>query len=108
MLTGPTTFIPDVPQVTYLLAANFPERVKRLIIGPVPYLCLGIFWAIRPAIPVETRKKVVLMAGEDDKENAPPPAKLEEIMGAEAVRALVTVKIKKTSQHRRSTDHAGS
>ena len=45
------------------IAANFPERVRRLVAYPAPWFGLRIFEAIQPFIDPTTAKKVVLLEG---------------------------------------------
>merc|ERR1712083_1070426 len=43
-----------------VMTANFPERVDRVVVFPVPFLCRAFYAACRPFIAAKTQDKIVL------------------------------------------------
>ena len=83
---GPTTFIPVVRSLSSLLGDNYPERLRRLIVYPVPWAGLALWHAVRPFIDTDTAQKVVLLSG-SSKRGAPCPVELADYVDISQIRA---------------------
>lgn len=82
---GPTTFVPVVRSLSSLLGDNFPERLNRLIVYPVPFLGRALWRTVEPFIDTNTANKVVLLPG-PSKPGAPCPVKLAEYVDYTQIR----------------------
>eukprot|EP00980_Cylindrotheca_fusiformis_P021180 scaffold8136_cov127-Cylindrotheca_fusiformis.AAC.20 len=57
------TMVNFIRTVTKVLESNFPERVSKLIIFPVPRLAQGVFNTIKVLFQSSTSSKIVLVSG---------------------------------------------
>lgn len=81
----PWTMLPFVRVGGASIAANFPERVRRLVAYPAPWFGLRIFEAIQPFIDPTTAAKVVLLEG-PAYADSPCPAELNEYVSLQNIR----------------------
>lgn len=68
-------FIPVVRALSGLLGDNFPERLQRLVIYPMPSFGMAVWRMCVPFIDSTTAKKVVLLPG-SSKRGSPCPTEL--------------------------------
>ena len=81
----PRAFIPIVRSLSSLLGDNFPERLRRLIVYPVPWAGMALWRTVEPFIDANTAKKVVLLPG-PSKRGAPCPLELAEYVEYSEIR----------------------
>mmetsp|Transcript_20201 Transcript_20201/g.51861 ORF Transcript_20201/g.51861 Transcript_20201/m.51861 type:complete len:152 (-) Transcript_20201:186-641(-) len=65
-----------IKELSSLLSANYPERVKRIVIFPVPLVVRGIWSAVKLFLDPVTAEKAVLLSGGDPKKGIRYPAEL--------------------------------
>jgi len=70
-------FVPVVRAVSKVLGDNFPERLHRLVVYPVPWAGVAVWKACQPFVDTTTAQKVVLIHG-PSKRGAPCPPELGE------------------------------
>ena len=62
----PYTLMPVIRGLSGLLSVNYPERLRRLVIFPVPRSLMFIWSAVRLLLDPVTAAKAVLLAGGED------------------------------------------
>lgn len=62
------TVIPYLRELCAVFSANFPERLVRLVVYPVPWQLRWIWTAIKVFLDPATASKVVLLTGDKDAE----------------------------------------
>ena len=80
-----SAFIPVVRAISALLGDHFPERLRRLIIYPMPWAGMAIWGAIKPFIDPNTAQKVIILPG-SSKRGAPCPIELGEYIEYSQIR----------------------
>ena len=78
-------FIPVVRALSKLLGDCFPERLKRLIIYPMPWTGMALWGAVKPFIDPTTASKVVMLPG-PSRPGAPCPVELAQYVDYEEIR----------------------
>ena len=68
----PRTMLKFIRTVTRVLEINFPERLNKLILFPVPMLARGVFQSIKLLLDSKTVNKIELVSGPASR-NAPLP-----------------------------------
>jgi hypothetical protein len=83
----PGVLFPYIRAAGAVLGANFPERLARAIIFPVPWVARAIWAAARVLLDPDTASKFVLLGGGDGAGD-PVPTGLAQAVGTHAVDVL--------------------
>ena len=84
-----------------MLRDNFPERLARIIVYPVPWIFLAMYHAARPALGTRTAAKLRLIGGPIESRHMPSPPGLLEYIDAEAAAACEALREAKLPESRR-------
>ena len=79
------TLIPFIKNVTACLGNNFPERLAKSILFPMPKLAMTLWKVVRKFLDQNTAKKIVIIGGKSSKDAKIPQEKLERYISKEAV-----------------------
>lgn len=80
----PWAILPWVRVLAATLSANYPERLKRLVVCPVPWVASAVWTAASAFLDERTAAKVALLSGPAAR-TEPLPASLDEYMDTSAV-----------------------
>ena len=72
-----TSLVGLIRELTGTLRANFPERMRRLVVYPVPWAATALWTMIQQFLDAETVAKVVLLSGPATRRSPPPPELFE-------------------------------
>ena len=78
--THVTNLIPFLQEVVMLLLANFPERLHRSVVFPVPYSFCWIWTLISACLDATTRDKICLVSGAARIDSEPPMDELSQYL----------------------------
>lgn len=81
---NPPASISHALSLAKMLRDNFPERLNRLVVYPVPWLAMALFGALRSGLGTRTAAKARLLAGRAGN-HCPTPGGLLEFIDEEAV-----------------------
>jgi len=73
---APSKLFGVIKQLSNVLSNNFPERVKRIVVFPIPLAVRGIWSAVKMFLDPVTASKAVLLAGGDAKRGCRYPKEL--------------------------------
>ena len=82
---NPPASISHTRSLAKMLRDNFPERLNRLVVYPVPWLALAVFSALRGGLGTRTAAKARLLAGRAGNHCPMPTAGLLEFIDEEAI-----------------------
>lgn len=60
---SPTTLIPFARACSNVMGANFPERVRKVVLYPLPWWATAIWAVVAEFLDARTRQKFVLLSG---------------------------------------------
>ena len=72
-----TSLVGLIRELTGTLRANFPERMRRLVVYPVPWAATALWTMVQQFLDAETVAKVVLLSGPATRGSPPPPELFE-------------------------------
>ena len=79
-----TRLLPFFKHMAGIVPNHYPERLKRVVIYPLPWLVVGLIKGIKALFDPVTREKFVVLSG-SDKTGAPCPADLSECVSKQAL-----------------------
>ena len=77
--------VPVARAAASVLTANFPGRVRRIVVYPLPSAATAVWQAFRWVLPTATASKIVLLGGPASRAS-PAPARLAEFVSHDAIR----------------------
>ena len=80
-----SAFVPVIRELSSLLGNNFPERLKRLILYPMPASGMAVWKFVQPFLDPNTASKVVMVTG-PTKRGSPCPVELGEYVSYHEIR----------------------
>ncbi len=70
------TLIPFIKHISSCLGTNFPERLSKLILFPMPTMAMALWKVVKKFLDPNTAKKIVVIGGTATRDSS-PPAKLQ-------------------------------
>lgn len=70
------------------LQHRYPERLKALVVFPLPFVAIGVWAAIKSVFHLEIMNKVILASGPADQDSPIPTDKLEGVIDPEILETL--------------------
>lgn len=89
----PGTLIPFVKKVTKCLERNFPERMAKSIVYPMPRVAAVLWNVIKKFLDENTRAKIAVVGGDASTDAKPPYKKLEAYVEREILERMETVRL---------------
>ncbi|CAJ1936631.1 unnamed protein product [Cylindrotheca closterium] len=90
---SPKTMLKFISTVSRVLEFNFPERLEKLIIFPVPMLARGVFQPIKLLMHGKTVNKIELISGSANRHAALPKAALEKFIDSKVLDKTEAVRL---------------
>ncbi|KAG7359190.1 CRAL/TRIO domain containing protein [Nitzschia inconspicua] len=84
-----------IRKIAKMLQGRFPGRLEKLIVFPVPKPALGIFHAVRWALPTELAEKIVLVSGSAERKSPLPNDELKTYIAEDVLEFTETVRVAK-------------
>jgi CRAL/TRIO domain len=83
-----------VRTITKELQARYPERLKSLVVYPVPWAAMGVWTAIKRVFGFDTARKVTLVSGPADSAAALPKGELEGLIDGDVLDMMEHFRLK--------------
>ena len=77
--------LPFILQMSKTLSLQFPERLQRAVVYPIPWALSFVWGLVRPFLPAKTADKIQLQAG-PCAGDSPCPVKLGRVVSLQALR----------------------
>ncbi|KAL3937206.1 MAG: hypothetical protein SGBAC_007633 [Bacillariaceae sp.] len=90
---SPKTMLKFINTVSRVLEFNFPERLEKLIIFPVPMLARGVFQPIKVLMPGKTVSKINLISGSANRHAPLPKTALEKYIDSKVLDKTEAVRL---------------
>jgi hypothetical protein len=81
----PGKLIPFIKKVTSITERNFPERLSRSLLFPMPRTAAVLWKMIKMFLDPNTAEKIVVVAGKANNDSPPPYKKMEAYVGREVI-----------------------
>jgi len=95
-----STLVPFIKFITKILERNFPERMCRAIVYPLPWAATSLWNIVKVFIDRDTASKVKLVSGPAYTESPPPNDKLSLLIDADTLHRLEENRIR-SFRHRK-------
>lgn len=89
----PNKLIPFIKRISSLMERNFPERLAKSILFPLPRAATVIWGVIKNFLDPNTAEKIAVIAGNAATESPPPYKKMEEYMERKVIDRMEKIRI---------------
>jgi len=81
----PNQLIPFIRKINHIMERNFPERLSKLILFPLPSIATAIWKIIRAFLDPNTAGKIAVISGSSSEKSPPPYKVLEKHLDRKAI-----------------------
>lgn len=81
----PNQLIPFIRHINHIMERNFPERLSKLILFPMPSIATAIWKIIRAFLDPNTARKIAVISGSSSEKALPPYKVLEKHLDRKAI-----------------------
>jgi hypothetical protein len=83
-----------VRTVAIQLQSRYPERLKSLVVFPVPWAAMGVWTAIKRVFGIDMMHKITLVAGPADRTSPVPKSQLEALIDGDVLDFMEKFRLK--------------
>lgn len=88
----PGKLIPFIKKVSSIMERNFPERLSKSILFPMPRAAAMLWKMIKLFLDPNTAEKIVVVSGYAHNDSPPPYKRMEAYMGREVIDRMETIR----------------
>jgi len=88
-----SSLLPFIKKVTACLERNFPERMQKGIVYPMPRIAMGLWKLVKIFLDKNTAGKIALVGGNASTEANPPYKKMEPYIEYQIIEHMEAIRI---------------